>query len=90
MYTQSLIFQLTTNGYCCKRLEKLNTIDSKLIKKEKQMTKAELIEKMAKDAGIEEVSLRQEAMTPFRRRSALIRSNNEMPAFQSAENLVYF
>ncbi len=38
--------------YYCKPLKKLNLIDHQLIKKEKQMTKAELIEKMAKDAGI--------------------------------------
>ena len=40
------------NAYYCKPLKKLNPIDHQLIKKEKQMTKAELIEKMAKDAGI--------------------------------------
>ena len=52
MFVQSLNFQLTMNAYYCKPLKKLNPIDYQLIKKEKQMTKAELIEKMAKDAGI--------------------------------------
>ena len=40
------------NAYSCKSLKKLNPIDHQLNKKEKQMTKTELIEKMAKDAGI--------------------------------------
>ena len=52
MFVQSLNFQLTMSVYYCKPLKKLNPIDHQLIKKEKQMTKAELIEKMAKDAGI--------------------------------------
>ncbi len=52
MFVQSLNFQLTMNAYYCKPLKKLNPIDHQLNKKEKQMTKAELIEKMAKDAGI--------------------------------------